>query len=364
MALKSGLEEHDLSKDQIVTHETDTEDNTVPKTRKLDEEVGKGFERNKASAQSGNLSLSKTSQRSSDSCDDMLSFVNTPPSRSNLGKKLPPKGVKRMNGGGTVEGDLLNSPASSQNSSGNGTISKRKRHKCSNRDESTDNEVTFKTPLSKEPAGKVLVQKDLESPTDLFSQISPTSLQAACQAAEFASLEESHPGLNSKFLEEKPKSIASSTGFEIEGKIATSTPVAKNSDKNFEVDITPIRWKKDTPTNTESYKQNVPLVVSDVKRGSGLAIRRKAKRFSYPSSSQIRETCPKKIFNFQTTCDKQTAENKKNVTDLSSESVIAKMSKNDVSDNVANNVRSSDKSNRSSEATSVKPFWKRCSTGN
>ena len=385
MALASEREQHDRSGDPMVTDVIEAAgDKTVIETKELDVRRCGDLKKGSTSEQARNISQSKNSQKSSDSCDDMLSFVNTPPSRGNLGKKLPPKGVKRVKVNKLQEDDMLTSPVNSQDNSRKVEVLIGKDSKSSNHNESTDDEVTFKTPVIKDPVKKV--QKDAESPTDLFSQISPASLQAACRAVDFAIIEENSLCAN-KTTEEiiDKKDITSSLGFEIQDKcnsdlnetspivlkeVATSTPVVQSCDKDFDVDITPIgkncnntpiRWRKDISS------MDTDTTVSKMKIGSGFALRRRAKRFSYPSSSQIRDTCPEKVFNFQPTSDRQLAEISNNTKDLclENENSNVNMNNNSEPSNVKQTVHTNEKfpSSKNSETTRIKPYWKRCSAG-
>ena len=286
--------------------------------------------RNVSNESNNQLNKSQLSQSS----DDMLGFINTPPSRVKSIKKSAPKvkRVKQMNGSQDL---YFLSPSQKRDSSQEIDVSKKPKNSA--KDESTDTEVTLKTPVTKEHVGGSPV--NLESPVDLFSQISPSTLQAACKAAEFANVQQHQPSQNEcATTQEEQEGDPSSTGFEICDKgndnlthmlpltsggkpivTATSTPTASNCDMDLDVDITPIgktshdvtpvRWKnvlsskdKEIPTDKES-----PVQIADETRiKSGLGLRRKAKRFSYPSSSQIRETCPKKVFNFEGKYDNQT----------------------------------------------------------
>ncbi len=108
-------------------------------------------------------------------------------------------------------------------------------------------------------------------------------------------------------------------------RLSTSTPIACHSSlPRTEMDITPVlkqdthtpvRWKNDqspllTPESGLSNVDCKSALPAPVKQQplqqttspkSGFSLRRKAKRFSYPTSSQIADSCPKRIFNFKPT---------------------------------------------------------------
>ena len=343
---------------------------------------------------SRNVSKESTNQPNSSqlsqSGDDMLGFINTPPSRVKSMKKSAPKvkRVKQMHGSQDL---YFLSPSQKRENLQDIGVSKAKE---SDKDESVDTEVTFKTPITKEHAGKCSVE--LESPVDLFSQISPSTLQVACKAAECANVQQYQSSQNECTTQEEHEGGPCSTGFETcdngddnlkhmlpltSGRkpivTATSTPMASNCDMDLDVDITPIgktchdtpvRWQKvvsskdaEVPTDNVSPVQ----IADETKIKSGLGLRRKAKRFSYPSSSQIRETCPKKVFNFEEKCDNHTAGKKEIVFEKGHPNMNEGNVVNQTSN--ASHLKHDNRIRLDSEkggTVAVKPYWKRFTSGN
>ena len=382
------IEDHKVMDDNGIEDHKLMDDNGIEDHKLMDDN---GIENivNETTVSKGSSNQPNSSQLSQSS-DDMLGFINTPPSRVKLMKKSAPK-VKRVKQMHESQDLYFLSP--SQNSQGMGVSEK---PEGSDKDESADTEVTFKTPLTKEHVGKSPVK--LESPIDLFSQISPPTLQAACKAAECANVQY-QPSRNECTTQEG-EGDPCSTGFEICDNgddnllralplpsggqplaTATSTPIASNCDKDLDVDITPIgkmnhntntpvRWKKVVSTKDAeipSYKIPSDNVQSadETRVKLGFGLRRKAKRFSYPSSSQIRETCPKKVFNFEEKCDNQAIGKKDNL--------FEKGNPNMNEGNVENqtNSRSHFKHDSVTRLNSekggnvaVKPYWKRYTSGN
>ena len=329
--------------------------------------------------ESGNDDQQNNSQLSQ-STDEMLGFITTPPSSSRTTKKSAPKvtRVKKLN---VPEDHLFLSPTRDSDTSRNLQVMPNKNVNDSNMDGSSDPEITFKTPIAKEPARKSPTV-DLESPIDLFSQIFPSTLQAACKVAEHFSAQEDKCSQNENGTREYRNS-SSSTGFEIQGDdkvlhmspvtgsmapidTATSTPIASNRDKSFDIEITPIgkdkygtpvRWKEDVASNCNGVPNCTPSpsnTAQTLKIKSGLALRRKSKRFSYPSSSQIKETCPRKVFNFQPRNDIEIAKEK--VTKI--EETLANSAETELIDDAA-----SKQSKKGSNTVSTKPYWKRYTSG-
>ena len=392
MALGSESEECDRIEDDKLMDDNGIEDHKLIDDNGIEDHKlmdDNGIENivSETTASTGSSNQPNSSQLSQSS-DDMLGFINTPPSRVKLMKKSAPK-VKRVKQMHESQDLYFLSP--SQKCDNSQAIGLSEKPKYSDRDESSDTEVTFKTPRTKDHVAKSPV--NLESPVDLFSQISPSTLQAACKAAECANVQY-QPSRNECTTQEG-EGVPCSTGFEIcdngddnlthmlpltsGGKpiaTATSTPIASNCDKDLEVGITPIgkmnhdtpvRWKKVVSSkDAEIPSDNVSVVQSadETRTKSGLSLRRKAKRFSYPSSSQIRDTCPKKVFNFEGKCDNQATGER--------EFIFEKKNTNTSEGNVENqtNSRSHFKHDSVTQLNSekggsvaVKPYWKRYTSG-
>lgn len=138
-------------------------------------------------------------------------------------------------------------------------------------------------PMTIKPKLPAVVHEDEEV---MFSQISPTALNVIMQVTDSSS-NQSSPNVmpNSSNTEKKAQTVT-----------PLRTPIKwKNS-----VAVAPTVAKPALPdSNIRLQSLNSSVSKQPASNVSKLSVKRKPKRFSYPTFNQITDTCPKKVFNFQ-----------------------------------------------------------------
>ncbi len=201
--------------------------------------------------------------------NDPMDIFDTPPSRAGLGKKKAPKSAKRVD-----PPDDIFSPPNSQPSASDGVVP--------TMEGSTDSEITFKTPVVRKsvPGGVAGVKVP------------------QCDGASSGPPTPGIPSSGEFDIQTEIEKLQASPAVTQKG-LATSTPIASRCSSNMEVDVTPIH----KPTSqTDPNPKRVHPDLNDPQPNTSdqenvVPLKRKRKRFSYPTSSQIERSCPKKVFN-------------------------------------------------------------------
>ncbi len=239
-----------------------------------DELFGTTTEDNKEPDTEADLSTSQ--------CSDICDILKTPPSWSGLANRAAPRGVKKRK---APNDDLLSSLL---RDSPGCVLSPLSRFITDNT-ACPDSEITFKTPVVKGPGT-----------TERFLVDSPPS--------------EAHASnLDAELLENCDEAMEDPTTIhqpvhETE-MLRTSTPLVMKRISDLEIDVTPIRKSsRVSPAPSREFPEtpsdsvDTPVIATEMDENTEVPFlrRRKGKRFSYPTSSQIKNTYPERLNNLPT----------------------------------------------------------------